>query len=123
MSRGAERPGSAELREATWIRIHAPSAPNVTLVTPAGLGAGETEAIALALSTQPTATVIIDDLPARGVALRAGLDVTGTGGVVVLAKELGLIAAVAPVLSELREMGLYLSESVATELLSLAGEQ
>lgn len=122
VSRGAGRPGSAELHQADWIRLLAPTARNVARITPADLGEGETEAIALAMSTRPTATVILDDLPARRAALRSGLEVAGTGGVVVLAKHEGLIASVGSVLLELRDAGLYLSESVVETLLSLAEE-
>lgn len=122
VSLGPGRPGSAELQNVDWIRLLAPTAPNMARITPADLGEGETEAIALALSTRPSATVILDDLPARRVALRAGLDVAGSGGVVILAKELGLVSAVGPVLSELQGVGLYLSESVIETLLNLADE-
>jgi uncharacterized protein len=121
--RGAGRPGARETRDASWIRVIAPSEHDLAQVIPAGLDAGETEAIALAISIRPTGTVILDDLPARRVALKAGLDVTGTGGVLVLAKQLGLITSVGTVLSELREVGLYLSEAVIETFLSLADER
>lgn len=123
VGRGAGMPGSTELQETQWIRPLAPSAQKLALVAPADLGDGETEAIALAMSLRPTAMVILDDLPARRVALQAGLEGTGSGGVVVLAKELRLVSSVDPMLTELRGVGLYLSESVVETLLALAHEQ
>ena len=72
---------------------------------------------------RPAATVILDDVPARRVALNAGLDVTGTGGAVVLAKQFGLVSIVGPTLRELRAAGLYLSDSTLRRFIELAGER
>lgn len=121
--RGAGRPGANELQEVDWIRQQSPTSPMLSVVRRAGIDDGETEAIALALSMRPAATVILDDVPARRVALNAGLDVTGTGGAVVLAKQFGLVSIVGPTLRELRAAGLYLSDSTLRRFIELAGER
>ena len=47
----------------------------------------------------------------------------GSAGVLVVAKDRGLISAVHPLLDELRSAGLYLSEIAADELLAIAEER
>lgn len=121
--RGAGRPGAQELQGLPWVHQRAPDEHMLSSVARAGLDERETEAIALAHSVQPAATVVLDDFPARQVALRGGLDVTGTGGVVVLAKELGLVPTVRPLLAELRAAGLYLSNSAIDRFLEMADER
>jgi predicted nucleic acid-binding protein len=121
--RGAGRPGANDIQGVDWIRQEPPNSQMLSVVRRAGIDEGETEAIALALSMHPVATVILDDFPARRVALNAGLEVTGTGGIAVLAKQFGLVASVGSVLTELRAAGLYLSESTVRRFVELAGER
>jgi uncharacterized protein len=94
----------------------------VAMLRPAELHAGETEAIALALSIDPGTPIILDDRRARRVAREAGLTVTGTGGVVALAKRLGFVSSFDDALSLLQQAGLYLSDFAVEELRDLAGE-
>ena len=119
---GAGRAGAAELMQSSWV-IRRPLPESGPL--PARLSIldpGEAEVIALGLSDSSGASIILDDLRARRVAKRAGLSVTGTAGVVVLAKQRGLIHSAAIVLEELISAGLYLGESAFQELLSNANE-
>jgi predicted nucleic acid-binding protein len=87
------------------------------------LDSGEAEAIALAMSLGPRIPVVLDDLRARRVAEEIGLVVTGTAGILVQAKGMGLIPAFGPMLTELRAVGLYLSDSAIERLLQLANER
>ncbi|MGH2614635.1 MAG: DUF3368 domain-containing protein [Thermomicrobiales bacterium] len=89
----------------------------------AGLDAGETEAIAVAIPIWPRIPVVLDDLIARRAAENLGLAVTGSAGVLLQAKTLGLVEKVSPILDELRFAGLYLSESAAAKALELANER
>lgn len=50
----------------------------------------------------PESTIILDDLKARKVAERLNLQITGTVGVIVKAKNIGLISSVKPYLDMLR---------------------
>lgn len=72
------------------------------------LGAGETEAIALAQQTSAD-LLASDDRAARDVATRLGLDVTGTIGILRDARVHGLILSVVPLLHDLRRHGQWLS--------------
>lgn len=118
-----DRPGADEIRRAPWIRHESPIDRDVSSPLLVGLDAGEAEAIAVAILMRSRIPVILDDLIARRVAQRMGLAVTGSAGVLIEAKRLGLIEQVAPILGELREAGLYLSESATTKALEFANER
>ena len=85
------------------------------------LGRGEAETIALGMK-RPDALLVVDDRAARGAATAARLDVIGTVGVLLLAKERGLVETVGLVLDELTELGFRLSDRVRREALGRAGE-
>ena len=65
------------------------------------LGAGEIQAIAVAYDSG--LLLLLDDQSARVVALRLGVKVTGTAGVLIRAKQAGLIPAVRPLLERMRQ--------------------
>ena len=66
--------------------------------------------------------IIMDDGLARRHAKYLGLTVTGTAGVLLRAKESGIIKELRPVLDELIHTGFYISNNVCREILQLAGE-
>jgi hypothetical protein len=86
-----------------------------------GLDQGEAEVLALA-EAHPPRLVIIDELRGRRYAQRLGLPLTGTLGILLLAKERGLIPAVAPLVQELLDAGLYLSPELVAQVLDMADE-
>jgi predicted nucleic acid-binding protein len=100
---------------------------SVTLENPrralayAGLDQGEAEVLALAEEREARLT-IIDEKKARRYAERMGLSLTGTLGVLLLAKEAGLIESVTAWMSKLQEAGLFLSPGLVRETLKIAGE-
>lgn len=118
-----DRPGADEIRRAPWIHRQPPVDRDISSPLLVGLDAGEAEAIAIAMPIQPRIPIILDDRIARRAASRMGLAVTGSAGVLVQAKSLGVIAIVRPILQELRAAGLYLSDSAATTALELANER
>ena len=119
---GRGRAGATEIARLGWVRRQ--ELPGGSLrPSLAGLDRGEAEAIALADALPRDTALVLDDLPARRMAAGLGLSVTGTGGVLVLAKQEGLIAEVRPLLVALRAAGLYLSNAAARRLLDLAAER
>ncbi len=89
-------------RRPGWLEVRpAPDAARVAELLKV-IDRGEAEAIALAL-TIPGAELLIDEARGRGVAQHLGLHVTGTAGVLLEAKRRGHIAAVRPLLDELRD--------------------
>ena len=85
------------------------------------LGKGETAVICQALS-KPGSVCILDDRAARDCARLFGARVKGTLGVLLLAKQAGLIPAVRPEIEALLNSGAMLHEGVVREALQLAGE-
>lgn len=86
-----------------------------------GLGAGEAAVLSRALS-QPGSIVVLDDGRARQVAAKLGLSMIGTLGVVVRARQRGLIPAARPVVELLVRNGMYLSSATLESALGLIGE-
>ena len=90
-----------------------PAAPN--------LGPGEVESISLAASLG--LPLLIDDRLARRFAHSLGLEVVGTGAILVRALEQQRIDRLRPVLEELKAVGYRLGPKLAGELLRRAGER
>jgi predicted nucleic acid-binding protein len=86
------------------------------------LGPGESEAIALTSQLTPPPLIVLDDRKARLIARAWELSVTGGAGILVLAKDVGLIPAARPLLEDLRSAGLYMSDARANEVLDIIGE-
>jgi len=85
------------------------------------LGRGEASVLALAME-HPGSCVIVDDLLGRQVAKAQHLRLTGTLGVLLLAKQRGLVPAVGAMVSLLLQNGFHCRQSVVREVLRLAGE-
>lgn len=85
------------------------------------LGAGESSVLALARAF-PGSTAVIDDLAGRRCAEALGLPLRGTVGLVLAAKLTGQIAAARPLLDQLRDHGMYLSDAVLNRALRQVGE-
>jgi|SRR3989304_5273956 len=64
----------------------------------------------------------INDLKARGIAGALGIKVIGTLGVLLLAKDKGLLKEIRPLLDELRKIGAYISNSLYLRILKDVGE-
>ncbi len=86
------------------------------------LGDGEIEVLALGLET-PEALLILDDRRARRQALALGLQVSGTLGILLLAKERGVLEAVTPVMDRLEALGFRLGPETRQSVLELASER
>lgn len=83
---------------------------------------GEASAIALAHEIE-TRYVITDDLEARKFAIRLGLSVIGSLGVLVRAKESGHILLVKPFVDQMKNTNFRVSEELYQVTLRKAGEQ
>lgn len=108
------------LAEYPWIRA-AEVRGSAVLPAIVDLGRGEAEVIALGLE-RAGSLLILDDMLARRVAALNGLRVTGTLGVLLRAKQRGILSEVRPTLDRLREGGMWLSDDVCAWLLRQAGE-
>jgi len=103
-----------------WFIIEGIAVPSFLELIP-DLGKGEASVLALALK-HPGSFIIVDDRLGREVAKAQPIRVTGTLGVLLLAKQSGLIASVGAMISQLHKHGFYCSRSIGTEILRLADE-
>lgn len=108
------------LAAAPWIRPVPLNEPRRALAY-AGLDLGEAEVLALG-EEHSARLLVIDERKARRYAERMGFSVTGTVGLLLLAKEKGLIASFTDELTRLQQAGLYLSPPLVAKAREIAGE-
>lgn len=77
---------------------------------------GESSAIALALEN-PNSTLIIDDYKARKIAEKLGIPFTGTIGVIIKAKLLGILPSIKPLLERIKQTDFRLSADLELQAL------
>jgi len=109
-----------KVSDLAWLRRTDPrSVPSEWLALE--LGAGELSALALALEHNDR-VLLLDDGLARRIARAAGLTVWGTLKVLLEGKSRGFVVGIAPLLRELKEAGMWLSDDIVQRILALAGE-
>ncbi len=119
---GAGEPGAHEVVTTSWIKRQ--PALNRQLVNALGLDldAGEAEAIALAMECQAD-LILLDERMGRHAAQRMGLKVTGTLGILIAAKDRGLLASVRPLLDALRaDAGFWIGDALYDAVVVAAKE-
>lgn len=104
-----------------WLEERHLAQPLAAQVLAAQLGAGEREAIALALEAHAT-WVLIDEIPARRLAQTLRLIVVGSLGLLVKAKDQGLIPEVRPLIEAMRNHDFRISDRVINAILVAANE-
>jgi uncharacterized protein len=109
-----------DLAKLDWVEIRTPnSRPALPLIH--DLGPGETETLMLALE-RPGATVLLDDGLARRVAGLLEIPFTGTLGLLLDAKQKGLVPTLRPILDELQTLRFRVSPQTRSTILERAGE-
>lgn len=121
LRRGGSKDKTVEaIAQAPWVTV-VPITPVPPAVQAWDLGPGESAVLAWAVAHQGC-EAILDDLPARRCAAAIKVPVRGTLGIVLLAKERGIVALARPVIERLLQSGMYLSDDVVGRALSLVGE-
>lgn len=110
-----------QLASYPWIEIRSVSMPRYLRLI-ADLGPGESEVLALA-TNHPSALIILDDKLARSIAEMQGFRLTGTAGVLLRAKEKGLVPALKPIIERLLDLDFRLKPDLVKATLELAGEE
>ncbi|MEK6782872.1 MAG: DUF3368 domain-containing protein [Bacteroidota bacterium] len=82
---------------------------------------GEASAIGLALEID-NSLLILDDQKARKLAERLNLNYTGTLGILLKAKELGILSAIGPLFQKIQQTNFRFSEKVLKDILQVADE-
>jgi predicted nucleic acid-binding protein len=109
-----------QLENHPWIKIMNVDMPEYLKLI-VDLGLGESEVLAIA-TNHPSALVVLDDKLARRIAKMQGFRLTGTAGVLLRAKEKGLIPALKPVIEKLMDLNFRLKPDLVNAIIELAGE-
>ena len=115
------RGDTIDARRLDWASLVAVSDEKMDALPPNRLGIGERAVIAFAFS-HARCLAGLDDRQARLVAQRMGLNVVGTVGVLLRAKQAGLTSSVGPLLDALQSAGFRLGTDLHEQALRLAGE-
>ncbi|MCX6958424.1 MAG: DUF3368 domain-containing protein [Verrucomicrobiae bacterium] len=83
---------------------------------------GEAAAIALAME-HPYSCLLIDDMTGRMIAQRQGLHITGTLGILIRAKHIGLIPQLKPLFDNLKIHGWFISDELIHQALVAVNEK
>jgi predicted nucleic acid-binding protein len=118
--RGQQDVSAQAMVQTAWL-IPQPVVNIPITITEWRLGAGESSVLALA-AEHPGTEAIIDDLAGRKCAASLNIPVRGTLGIVLVAKNRGLIPKARPVIEDMMSAGLYLSTKVLNETLRRVGE-
>ena len=119
---GAGMAGSREAAGLSWIDTRQVTNRSLVEALLSELHLGESEAIALA-SEVGSDLLLIDERRGRAVAARLGLQRIGLLGVLIDAKQRGVLREVRPVLDDLRNTaGFWITDALYTRVLESAGE-
>jgi len=106
---------------ADWLKVRTVQNIAVVATLKTQVDDGEAEAIALAMELGDV-LIILDDRNARRIAQQLNLKVIGTVGMLLRAKQKGVIAEIKPLLTALSQADFRISASLVGNALRLAGE-
>ncbi|HEY1048709.1 MAG TPA: DUF3368 domain-containing protein [Prosthecobacter sp.] len=113
---------SAALQDSLFKQRQPDSSASGPAFLPNVIHPGEAECIRLGIQN-PGALLILDDVEAREWALANGLNVIGTLGCLLVAKDKGLVAAIGPLLDELQAKArFWIAAPLRSHVLKRAGE-
>lgn len=95
---------------------------SVKILRAAGLDLGESEAIVLA-DTLLDSLLLMDERKGRQIAQNMGIRITGTLGILLKAKNLGMIDTIKPLLDKLLQENIRIGEALYHSILEQAGEE
>jgi predicted nucleic acid-binding protein len=115
------RPDTINPRSLVWVELVPVSQALIDSLPPNRLGTGERAVIAHAQAHRGYVAGM-DDLRARQLAEAIGLKVTGTLGILLRAKQAGLVSTLEPLVNDITAQGFHLSPELHRDVLGLAGE-
>ena len=105
----------------SFIRISKPENTKLVQQLTKKIDLGEASALALAKESN-SALLIIDDLKGRMLAKEMGLNFTGTLGIIVMAKDTGILKKIKPIFDKIQKTNFRASKSLYIQLLNHCGE-
>jgi hypothetical protein len=120
--KGSGEAGSEEVQTLKWIEVKSVSNRKFVKALQVELDDGESEAIALATELKAN-LVLLDERRGRSVAKRFGLHYIGILGVLIEAKQKGLIQLIKPILDDLiSKSGFWISPGLYDRMLEVSHE-
>ncbi len=115
-------PGAQQIAQALeqGMLSRQPQFPRFEPVAGVGLDPGEAAAIGLAVALG--APILIDERIGRQVAFAHSLKVVGTMGILLRAKERGLVRLIRPLIDSLRDEGFFVAPALVEQVLQRANE-
>jgi predicted nucleic acid-binding protein len=104
-----------------WIKVKEPSDTHYQKILEMDLDEGEASAIALSFEID-NSILILDDLKGRKIADKLNLRYSGTFGLILRAKQEGLITSVKPILDKMRKTNFRFSEKLFDSIIEQSGE-
>ncbi len=104
-----------------WVEIRKVNDTHKQQLLELQLDKGESSAIALAMEIS-NCTVILDDFKARKIAHQLGINFTGTLGVIIKAKLMGIIPTIKPILIKIKKTNFRLTPDIELQSLREAKE-
>jgi len=121
VEKGGDKPGVQDIKNVDWIEIIPVKDKTQVDFLMISLDKGEAEVLALAKELLAD-LIMIDEEKARKSAIIAGYNIMGLLGFFILAKNLGLVRRIRPLIEELTRKRFRISDRVVSEALIRAGE-
>ena len=121
VERGKGKPGSKNIKEAAWIESKSVNDKIQVSFLLGSLEKGEAEVLVLAREMNAD-LILLDEEKARKSAVIAGFEIMGLLGLFILAKNLGLIHEVRPLVDKLMIKKFRISDKIIEKTLKKAGE-
>jgi predicted nucleic acid-binding protein len=104
-----------------WIIVKEPNNYHYQTILEMDLDKGEASAIALSLEMD-NVIIILDDLKGRKIAEKLNLRYSGTFGLILKAKQIGIIKSVKPIIEKIRLTNFRFSDKLLDLIIEEAGE-
>ena len=121
VERGKGKPGSKVIKEAAWIEVKPVKDKIQVSFLLGSLEKGEAEVLVLGRELEAD-LILLDEEKARKSAVIAGFEIMGLLGLFILAKNLGLIYEVRPLVDELMIKKFRINDIIIEKTLKKAGE-
>ena len=105
-----------------WIKVVAVKDKEKTTFLELNLDNGEASSIAYCLEQTRAVLLVIDERKGRRIARELKLNIIGTLGLIVKAREKGIITSVAPILDRLENADFRISQNLKNDILDIFGE-
>ncbi len=120
--KGAHLPSAQQIASASWLSVRPVTNQALVLSLRQDLDAGEAEAIALAMEMDAD-LLLIDERIGRESAQHLGVTYMGLIGILIQARQRGLLSHLRPVIDALRvQAGFWISDALVHRVLSDMGE-